>query len=116
MYYIARNDDLPDWLVYPPLFHKMVEQGLVNLCPWHITPVKDLRRWLYHLGELYPERRLYPFAFKQDTSDLACWEAGRGELVFVVQDVTEHDSPAQTELPNMEAWLAMAIEDMIFWQ
>lgn len=115
MYYIATGNERPDWLVYPPLFQRMVEQGVVNLCPWHITPAHQTRSWLYQLEKLYPKRNLYPFAFRQDNNDVACWEEGRGDLVIVVHDVTEHDSPDQSELPNTGAWLALAMQDMIDW-
>ena len=115
MYYIAPDDELPGWLVYPPLFHKLVQHGLVNWCPWHIAPANDMRVLLYDLEQCYPGRKLYPFACRHDTNDVACWEAGRGESVFVVQQVNQHDSPAQIELPNMAAWLVLAMQNMIDW-
>lgn len=61
----------------------------------------------------YPERALVPFARRQDNDDVACWEAGQGEQVFIVHDYASPGWERRGVYPNFYVWLRQAVEDMI---
>ena len=105
--------ELPLGFVYPRQFEHIVELGLTNLEPWHILEGTALRRAAEGLRLRFPERKLIPFAHRQDNDDIACWQAGQGDGVFIVHDFAspgwEHRGYHQT----FWDWFRQAIEDLI---
>jgi hypothetical protein len=113
--YIIEGDQRPDWLMYPQSFVRIVEQGLVNLTPWHIMPTTDALSEYRKLAERYPARTLFPFAFRQDTDDIACWERDRGAAVFVIHNFAAPGFENEESFDTVWDWFRSAIEEMIAW-
>lgn len=104
--------DLPEDLVYPPDFIRVVELGLTNLEPWRILTGELLRDRYAGIARRYPQQALVPFARRQDNDDVACWDARDGRLV-VIHDFASPGSEVRGEFPNFYAWLRQAMEDLI---
>jgi hypothetical protein len=84
--FLLPPDDRPAWLEYPHSFQRIAEQQLIHVTPWHIMEgPRALTQWR-GLAQRYPTRELFPFAYRQDNDDVACWERGMGEKVFVIHD------------------------------
>jgi hypothetical protein len=84
--YLLRQDERPSWVVYPRSVCRLVDQGLVHITPWHVLDGKQALERFNGLANRYPLRNLFPFAYRQDNDDVACWAKDRGEKVFVVHD------------------------------
>lgn len=78
--------DLPDGFCYPARFCRLIGQNLLDFDPWIVLTGQYLKIRYDGLRSRYPQRRLIPFARREDNDDVACWEAGKGEKVFIVHD------------------------------
>ncbi|GAA3064684.1 hypothetical protein GCM10020000_55390 [Streptomyces olivoverticillatus] len=77
-------DNLPEGFEYPAEFIRVAEDlELTNLEPWWIFDGDQLRIRATGLRDRYPERKLVPFARRQDNDDLACWDLDRGDVAVI---------------------------------
>lgn len=106
----------PAWLDYPPAFVRLVQQGLIDLTPWHIMTGEQALERACGLATRYPARSLFPFAFRQDTDDVACWTMGLGEQVMVIHDFASPGWEIEVEHNDTWSWFRSAVEDMIDWE
>ncbi len=116
MTFVAPRHELPEWFEYPNSFSRLVEQGLVHITPWHIM---EADRALVHargLAERYPSRELFPFAYRQDNDDVACWSKGTKERVFVIHDFASAGWEDEASFSDVWAWFRSAIDDTIAWE
>ena len=109
-------NDLPADFEYPPLFIRVVEQGLIDLEPWHLLVGEHLRLTTGGLAKRYPSRSLVPFAYRQDNDDVACWEpAASSEAVVIIHDYASPGWETRGSFVDFAAWLRQAMEDLIEW-
>jgi hypothetical protein len=106
------SDELPDGFEYPREFFRVVELGMTNIEPWHIIGGDRLRSRYLGMQKRYQDRRLVPFAVRQDNDDVACWDAP-ASTVAIVHDFASPGWEQRAELPSFYAWLRQAIEDLI---
>lgn len=104
--------DLPDGFEYPAEFIRVVELGLIDLEPWWIFDGDQLWSRAEGLRSRYPDRRLVPFARRQDNDDVACWDLAEGD-VAIVHDFASPGWERRARFPDFYAWLRQAIEDLI---
>ena len=71
--------------------------------------------WFRGLQERYPARELFPFAFRQDNDDVACWAKGMGERVFVIHDFASPGYEDVEEFNDVWSWFRVAVEETILW-
>ncbi|MBE7464607.1 MAG: hypothetical protein HS116_14110 [Planctomycetes bacterium] len=105
--------ELPVGFGYPRQFEHIVELGLLDLEPWYVLHGKALRDAKAGLAQRYPERQLVPFARRQDNDDVACWQAGDSESVFVIHDFASVGWEQSASFASFYEWLRQAIEDLI---
>lgn len=113
--FIVREELRPSWLKYPSGFFRLIEQGLVDLRPWHIM---DAERALLHargLAERYPSREVFPFAYRQDSDDVACFVRGQGQKVFVIHDFASAGWEDVAMFDDLWAWFRSAVDETIGW-
>lgn len=113
--FILPEKDRPIWLEYPHAFYRIVEQSLIHITPWHVLEAQRAVTHFYGLSERYPSRNLFPFAYRQDNDDVACWSKGEGEKVFVIHDFASIGWENETTFDNVWSWFRAAIEETIFW-
>jgi hypothetical protein len=105
----------PSWLEYPHSFHRLVDQGLVHITPWHILEGHQVLERSRGLAARYPSRSLFPFAYRQDNDDVACWAQGMGEQVFIIHDFASPGSEDEGSFENVWSWFRAAVEETISW-
>jgi hypothetical protein len=105
--------ELPKGFIYPNQFKRVVELGLVNLEPWYMLEGNALRDTALGLANRYPARTLVPFARRQDNDDIACWQSGLGEDIFVIHDFASAGWEQRNHFANFYEWLRKAIEDLV---
>ena len=113
--YIVDTQIRPAWVQYPPLFQRLVEQRAVNLCPWHIFTASDAMSRMAGLAVRYPSRHLFPFAYRQDNDDLACWAPEIAPRVLVIHDFASPGWESREGFSDFTSWFRMAVEETINW-
>jgi hypothetical protein len=110
---LFKEKELPPGFNYPRQFERAVKLGLKDLEPWYLLEGKPLRETMAGLAERYPERKLVPFARRQDNDDVACWKVGGSDEVFVIHDFASPGWEQREQFSNFYDWLRRAIEDFI---
>lgn len=104
--------ELPDGFRYPPEIIRIIDLGLTNLEPWWIIQGDLLSDRASGLRQRYPNRRLVPFAVRQDNDDVACWDVDQG-VVAIIHDFASSGFEQRQVLADFNAWFRVAVEDLI---
>lgn len=107
------DTELPGGFVYPRQFKRIIDLGIVDLQPWYILEGAPLRELAAGLRARYPERTLIPFARRQDNDDIACWEVGTGDSIFIIHDFASSGWEERGRFATFYDWVRCAVEDMI---
>ncbi|WP_449478391.1 hypothetical protein [Streptomyces abikoensis] len=109
---IISEEELPEGFSYPDGFLRAVDAGLVGLDPWWLLEGEALRARVDGLRARFPDRRLMPFARREDNDDVACWDLASG-TVRVIHDFTTPGREDRQEFATFYDWLRAAVEDFI---
>lgn len=113
--FVLPKDQLPAWVEYPRSFCRLVEQQLVDLTPWHLMEGQRAVVLAQGLADRYPTRELFPFAYRQDNDDVACWAKGMGEKVLVIHDFASPGWENVAAFDDVWSWFRSAIDETIDW-
>ena len=98
---------------YPASFYKIIDLNLVHFDLWNIMYSDEVEERIKGLKERYPNRKLIPFARRDDNDDIACFEVGKGEKVQIIHDFASEGYEQRKEYNDFWAWLEDAISEMI---
>ncbi|EIC30813.1 hypothetical protein [Methylomicrobium album] len=110
---LLTEKEWPHGFRYPRQFNRIVELRLIELEPWYFLKGQPLREAMAGLTERYPARQLVPFARRQDNDDVACWDVGKGDEVFVIHDFASPGWEQRAQFASFYDWLRRAVEDFI---
>ncbi len=109
-------EHLPHWFRYPKGYLRLVQQDLRHFTPWHLLENEHVTPIYQDLRLLYPSRDLFPFAYRQDNDDVACWERETHGMVVVIHCRASPGWETTKVYENFWAWFKGAIEEMIEWE
>ena len=98
---------------YPESFVKAIELNLLDFDLWYIMDEERALNRLKGFKERYPNRKLIPFARRDDNDDIACFELGKGEKIQIIHDFASSGYEQRKEYNDFWAWLEDAIKEMI---
>lgn len=101
---------------YPKAFLKAVELSLIDFDIWYIMDAKQVMLRVEGLRKRYPNRMLIPFARREDNDDVACFEIGERNKVFVIHDYASEGWEHRNEFSDFWNWLEGAVKDMIAYE
>jgi len=104
--------DLDVQVQLPEGLLRIVDQGIVDLTPWHVMPRDLVLKRLHGLRQRY-SRKYVPFARRQDNDDLACIDPERPQEIIVVHDFASEGSEQRERFDSFWAWFRSAVEEMI---
>jgi hypothetical protein len=113
--FILHPSERPDWVEYPRSFCRIVSQSLIDLTPWHILEGQKALIRFIGLAERYRSRELFPFAYRQDNDDLACWAKGFGEKVFIIHDFASSGWEDEAAFDGVWSWFISAVGETAQW-
>ncbi|MDR2889361.1 MAG: hypothetical protein LBV33_05920 [Lachnospiraceae bacterium] len=113
MFKLLNENDLPEGFVYPQPLHKLIELNLTNFEVWYLMDYESAKVRMSGLDKRYPQRVLIPFARRGDCDDIACFEAGQGQSVFVIHDFASEGYEQREIFENIWDWLNFVIMIMI---
>ena len=99
--------------VYPAEFPKIVELNLVDFATWYLMNNGQVDIRIKGLRGRYPNRKLIPFARRDDNDDIACFEIGKGNKVQIIHDFAGEGFEQRKEYECFWDWFRDAIEEMI---
>ena len=98
---------------YPQGLKKIVELDLVYFDWWFIMEAAFANSYARGLALRYPERKLVPFAKREDCDDVACFEAGKPDKVEVIHDFASPGWEQRQEYDDFWSWFLAVIQDMV---
>jgi len=107
------ESERPQNFVYPKSLMKLVELQLTNFNIWYFMDKKSIKIRREGMRKRYPQRDLVPFARRGDCDDVACFEVGKGEQVFIVHDFASSGYEQREIYANVWEWLKDVIDVMI---
>ena len=112
---LLRPEDLDVDVAYPEGIGRVLEQGLVDLTPWHMMDRALAKQRLLGLRKRY-RRKYVPFARRQDKDDIACIDPERPGRVVIVHDFASEGYEQRRDFDSFWDWFRAAIEDMIAFE
>lgn len=103
----------PNSFVYPQAIIKLLELNLTNFDVWYFMDKESAKIRLAGLQKRYPNRILIPFARRGDCDDIACFEVGEGERVFVIHDFASKGYEQREVYEDVWEWLKDVVNTMI---
>ena len=64
------------------------------------------------MSQRYPDRKYIPFARRDDCDDIACFEYGKGDAVFIVHDYASAGFEEHKRYDNIWGWFKDAIDEL----
>ena len=80
---------------------------------WYFIPDDQLPKRFVGMSQRYPTRKYIPFARRDDCDDIACFEYGKGENVYIVHDFAGAGFEERKCYSNIGGWLKDAIDELI---
>ena len=111
--YLLEKADIPYEFTYPEAIYKLLELNLVDFDVWYLMDKERARERITGLKQRYPERRLIPFAKRDDCDDIACFDAMFNEKVFIIHDFASPGWEQRETFDSVWEWLRYAINVMI---
>lgn len=98
---------------YPDSFAKVLELNLLDYDFWYLMSNEQVETRIVGLKQRYSNRKLIPFARRDDSDDIACFEDGQGEKVFIIHDFSSEGFEQRRIYENFWDWFKDAIQEMI---
>ena len=106
-------DDVYPNFTFPESILKAVELNLIDFDWWYLMPEDQVRTRIKGLQTRYPQRKLIPFARRDDSDDIACFEIGKGAKVEIIHDFAGNGFEQRQEYDDFWEWFQAAIDEMI---
>lgn len=98
---------------YPDGYKKLKVLNLIDFDYWYFIPDNQMEKRFIGLRERYSNRKYIPFARRDDNDDIACFEVGKGEKVYIIHDFSNEGFEERKCYDNIWGWLRDAIDELI---
>lgn len=98
---------------YPSSFVKAVELNLLDFEFWYFMTNEQVSTRINGLMKRYPNRKLVPFARRDDSDDIACFEVGKEPRVQIIHDFASEGYEQRGEYEGFWDWMKMAVDELI---
>lgn len=98
---------------YPKSYLKAMELNLVDFEFWYLMSKEQVDTRINGLMKRYPDRKLIPFARRDDCDDIACFEVGKGLKVLIIHDFASKGYEQRGEYENFWDWMKVALDELI---
>ena len=98
---------------FPESYLKVLDLKLVDFDHWFLMSLEQLMVRKKQLEERYPNRKLIPFAGRYESDDIACFEIGFEEKVFIVHDFSSDGFERRQEFADFWSWFVSAIKELM---
>lgn len=106
------NEIYPDFH-YPASFLKAIDLNLLDFDFWYFMPNDQVLERINGLKKRYPNRKLIPFARRDDNDDIACFEVGKEHKVQIIHDFASEGWEQRGEYDDFWSWMKAAVDELI---
>ena len=98
---------------YPSSIVKAVNLNLVDFEYWYLMTEEQVETRIKGLMKRYPNRKLIPFARRDDCDTIACFEIGKETKVQIIHDFASEGYEQREEYNDFWDWMKAAIDELI---
>lgn len=98
---------------YPASYIKAVDLNLIDFEFWYLMSKEQVALRICGLRERYPNRKLIPFARRDDCDDIACFEVGKELKVQIIHDFASEGYEQRGEYNDFWEWMKVALDELI---
>lgn len=98
---------------YPTSYVKAIDLNLVDFEFWYLMSKEQVDTRISGLMKRYPNRKLVPFARRDDCDDIACFEVGKDSKVQIIHDFASEGYEQCAEYEDFWDWMKTAIDELI---
>lgn len=98
---------------YPTSYLKAIELNLVDFEFWYLMSKEQIETRISGLMNRYPNRKLVPFARRDDCDDIACFEVEKDSKVQIIHDFASEGYEQRNEYKDFWDWMKAAIDELI---
>ena len=98
---------------YPEGYKKLKDLNLIDFEYWYFIPKYQFKNRFIGMSQRYPSRKYIPFARRDDCDDIACFEYGKGNTVFIIHDYANAGFEERKSYNNIWEWFKDAIDELI---
>jgi hypothetical protein len=113
---IIPQEEVPLGFRYPSSYLRLIEMGLVRFEPWYFLNREIGRLRFESLTRSHSSNRFLPFAARQDSDVLACWDLSSTCRIVVFDSQDETGDRPRLEFKSFWEWFRHAIEDLIAFE
>lgn len=106
-------NDIYEEFKYPTSYLKILALNLVDFEFWYFMSEEQIEIRIKGLMKRYPNRKLIPFARRDDCDDIACFELGKKDAVQIIHDFASSGYEQKKEYKDFWSWFRHAIDEMI---
>jgi hypothetical protein len=108
---ILDQKECPEWVKYPDSYLSLISEGKDEFFPWFFFNKTETSKYLGGLRGRYPLRKLFAFAKRDDSDDIACWEADKPGKVVIVHDYASPGWEERQIFDNFDEWYSYALSE-----
>jgi hypothetical protein len=108
---LIERQQCPNWVKYPYLYVKLINENKDEFLPWYLMEAAHVLSRLDGVRERYPRQDLFPFARRDDNDDIACWEKDMSEKVVIVHDFASSGWERRQIFDTFEDWYTFALSE-----
>ena len=98
---------------YPCSIIKAVDLNLVDFGYWYLMNKEQAETRIHGLIKRYPDRKLIPFARRDDCDNIACFEIGKEWSVQIIHDFASVGYEQREVYKDFWTWMKAAIDELI---
>lgn len=104
---------LDNEFAYPEEYLKVIELNLCDFEYWYMFSEENALKRLNGLKKRYPERQLIPFARRDDSDDIACFEVGDSIKVQLIHDFASSGFEQKRTYRDFWEWFLEAVNELV---
>jgi len=98
---------------YPKFFVEIIKMNFLDYGDWYLMNKNQILIRKEGLNDRYPNRKLIPFARRDDNDDIACFDLDCVEKVFIIHDFSSEGYESRGEFDNFKSWLICTIGEYL---
>ena len=98
---------------YPAAYVKAIDLKLLDFEFWYLMSKEQVEARITELMKRYPNRKLIPFARRDDCDDIACFEVGKDAKIQIIHDFASEGWEQRGEFNDFWDWMKSALDELI---
>ena len=98
---------------FPIKYQSFIELGVSDFGYWYLIPNEQLNSRIIGLKQRYPDRKLIPFARRDDCDDIACFDVDIPDKVLIIHDFAKNGYELKKTYNDLSEWFQDVIGELL---